>query len=278
MHIATDGSGSSGRLPDRGRDSRRTHGDHDDGRLGRPAVPFLSGASAVRRYGTPGATLASADRGPDGLRTVVFDGTGGAVDEAIAMAALMDGGRRFGSVWRCLRLDLCTNRVSGGRQSRDPGRWTARLPFLQPRRGRHPCAHLQRDGRATGRRPRRPVWYRHGFHPVHKAGADEMARRGGCELLGRDDLAREKRPRHETRRCPAGPSPWSQGNRQGQRFVRALNLLKRAAPIVAALTPPRLSVFVRTFAMSHLFQWIDDKSPYFGFRTPRGNDHMHFGF
>ena len=59
------------------------------------------------------------------------DGTGGAVDEAIAMAALMDGGRRFGSVWRCLRLDLCTNRVSGGRQSRDPGRWTARLPFLQ---------------------------------------------------------------------------------------------------------------------------------------------------
>lgn len=34
--------------------------------------------------------LASADRGPDGLRTIAFDSRGGAVDEALAMAALMD--------------------------------------------------------------------------------------------------------------------------------------------------------------------------------------------
>lgn len=34
--------------------------------------------------------LASADSGPDGLRTIAFDSRGGAVDEALAMAVLMD--------------------------------------------------------------------------------------------------------------------------------------------------------------------------------------------
>jgi hypothetical protein len=34
--------------------------------------------------------LASADKGPDGLRTIAFDSRGGAVDEAFSMAALMD--------------------------------------------------------------------------------------------------------------------------------------------------------------------------------------------
>lgn len=34
--------------------------------------------------------LASADKGPDGLRTIALDSRGGAVDEAFSMAALMD--------------------------------------------------------------------------------------------------------------------------------------------------------------------------------------------
>ena len=34
--------------------------------------------------------LASADKGPDGLRTITFDSLGGAVNEAFSMAAMMD--------------------------------------------------------------------------------------------------------------------------------------------------------------------------------------------
>lgn len=36
------------------------------------------------------AALASADKGPDGLRTIAFDSRGGAVNEAFFMAAMMD--------------------------------------------------------------------------------------------------------------------------------------------------------------------------------------------
>ena len=61
-------------------------------------VPGADGRRSVLARGVIGVgdterlrvALVSADRGPDGLRTIAFDSKGGAVDEAFSMAALRD--------------------------------------------------------------------------------------------------------------------------------------------------------------------------------------------
>ena len=161
--------------------------------------------------------LASADSGAEGLRTVVFDGTGGAVDEALAMAALMDW-ERVAVVGRsgATCASACAQIVflaSANRMLQDNGRL-----------GFHSCSGAgdgnrasicnERIARQAG--PRRPLKYRHGVHAVHGAGADKMARRCGCRLLEPEDLARRKR-QHETRRCAA--MPFSRSHRRAQRLV-----------------------------------------------------------